>query len=36
VIAKWEGLLSDPKQDPPMVESVLGSGESESAPASKS
>jgi Na+/H+-dicarboxylate symporter len=31
VIAKWEGLLSDPKQDTPAVESVLGSRDSESA-----
>jgi Na+/H+-dicarboxylate symporter len=29
VIAKWEGLLSDPREDPPAVESVLGSRESE-------
>jgi Na+/H+-dicarboxylate symporter len=29
VVAKWEGLLSDPETDPPMVESVLGAGESE-------
>ncbi len=34
VIAKWEGLLSDPKKDTPVVESVLGSGESEAAAAS--
>jgi len=25
VVAKWEGLLSDPKEDTPAVESVLGS-----------
>jgi Na+/H+-dicarboxylate symporter len=31
VIAKWEGLLSDPKEDQPAVEAVLGSGESGSA-----
>ena len=30
VIAKWEKLLSDPKADPPVVEEVLGSGESAS------
>jgi Na+/H+-dicarboxylate symporter len=29
VIAKWEGLLSDPNEDPPAIEAVLGSGESE-------
>jgi Na+/H+-dicarboxylate symporter len=28
VIAKWEGLLSDPSRDTPVVESVLGSRES--------
>jgi Na+/H+-dicarboxylate symporter len=28
VIAKWEGLLSDPARDTPVVESVLGSRES--------
>ena len=33
VIAKWEGLLSDPKEDTPAVESVLGSRESEPAAA---
>jgi Na+/H+-dicarboxylate symporter len=33
VIAKWEGLLSDPKEDTPAVESVLGSRESETAAA---
>lgn len=27
VIAKWEGLLSDPKSDRPVVDSVLRSGE---------
>jgi Na+/H+-dicarboxylate symporter len=31
VIAKWEGLLSDPREDTPAVESVLGSRESEPA-----
>ena len=31
VIAKWEGLLSDPKKDQPAVEAVLGPDESESA-----
>jgi Na+/H+-dicarboxylate symporter len=31
VIAKWEGLLSDPTEDTPAVESVLGSRESEPA-----
>ncbi len=35
VIAKWEGLLSDPKADTPMVESVLGDGESAAAAAAK-
>jgi Na+/H+-dicarboxylate symporter len=34
VVAKWEGLLSDPRQDTPVVESVLGPGESEAAAAS--
>jgi Na+/H+-dicarboxylate symporter len=34
VIAKWEGLLSDPKRDTPVVESVLGSRESGVAAAS--
>ena len=33
VIAKWEGLLSDPDKDPPTVEEVLGSGEDEVASA---
>ncbi len=28
VIAKWEGLLTDPKEDTPAVESVLGARES--------
>jgi Na+/H+-dicarboxylate symporter len=28
VIAKWEGLLADPKRDTPVVESVLGARES--------
>jgi len=32
VIAKWEGLLSNPKEDQPAVEAVLGPDESESAP----
>jgi Na+/H+-dicarboxylate symporter len=36
VIAKWEGLLSDPKTDPPVVESVLGDGESAAAAPAKS
>ena len=36
VIAKWEGLLSDPKTDPPVVESVLGDGESAAAATAKS
>ena len=31
VIAKWEGLLSDPQKDTPVVESVLGSEESQPA-----
>jgi Na+/H+-dicarboxylate symporter len=31
VIAKWEGLLSNPKEDQPAVEAVLGPDESESA-----
>ncbi|HEX5007479.1 MAG TPA: dicarboxylate/amino acid:cation symporter [Hyphomonadaceae bacterium] len=31
VIAKWEGLLSDPEEDAPAVESVLGSRDSEAA-----
>jgi Na+/H+-dicarboxylate symporter len=31
VIAKWEKLLGDPKTDTPVVEEVLGSGESASA-----
>jgi len=31
VVAKWEGLLSDPKTDPPVIEAVLGSGESAAA-----
>jgi Na+/H+-dicarboxylate symporter len=26
VVAKWEGLLADPKTDPPVVEGVLDSG----------
>ena len=30
VVAKWEKLLGDPKSDPPVVEEVLGSGESAS------
>ena len=34
VIAKWEGLLSDPARDPPRVETVLGAGESAAVPAS--
>ncbi|MDP3740219.1 MAG: dicarboxylate/amino acid:cation symporter [Hyphomonadaceae bacterium] len=34
VVAKWEGLLSDPKVDTPAVESVLGVRESEGAAAS--
>jgi Na+/H+-dicarboxylate symporter len=33
VVAKWEGLLSDPKTDPPAVESVLGSREEPAAAA---
>ena len=32
VIANWEGLLSNPKEDQPAVEAVLGPDESESAP----
>jgi len=36
VVAKWEGLLSDPKEDPSAVESVLGPGESDSARAANS
>ena len=36
VIAKWEGLLSDPDKDPPTVEEVLGSGEDEVASAGNS
>lgn len=31
VIAKWEGLLSDPKSDPPVVEEVLGAENSDAA-----
>jgi Na+/H+-dicarboxylate symporter len=30
VIAKWEGLLSDPREDQPAIEAVLGPSESES------
>jgi len=33
VIAKWEGLLSDPRVDTPTVESVLGPRESQTAAA---
>lgn len=29
VVAKWEGLLSDPKEDPPVVEEVLATNETE-------
>ena len=36
VIAKWEGLLSDPTKDPPVVETVLGDGESGAAAPAKS
>jgi Na+/H+-dicarboxylate symporter len=36
VIAKWEGLLSDPKRDTPVVESVLGARESGAVAASNS
>ena len=36
VVAKWEGLLSDPKEDPSAVESALGPGESDAAPAANS
>jgi hypothetical protein len=32
VIAKWEGLLSDPKEDQPAIEAVLGASESDSPP----
>jgi hypothetical protein len=31
VIAKWEGLLGDPKQDTPAIETALGSGDADSA-----
>jgi Na+/H+-dicarboxylate symporter len=36
VIAKWEGLLSDPDKDPSTVEEVLGPGEDGAAAAAKS
>jgi len=36
VIAKWEGLLADPKRDTPAVESVLGARESGAVAASNS
>jgi Na+/H+-dicarboxylate symporter len=32
VIAKWEGLLSDPKEDQPAIEAVLGASESDRPP----
>ena len=32
VIAKWEGLLGDPKEDMPAIEAVLGSGDADSTP----
>ena len=31
VIAKWEGLLGDPKSDTPAVEGVLGSSDGQNA-----
>ncbi|HOY76513.1 MAG TPA: dicarboxylate/amino acid:cation symporter [Hyphomonadaceae bacterium] len=35
VVAKWEGLLSDPRKDTPVIEAVLGSGESDGSAAQK-
>jgi len=35
VVAKWEGLLSNPNEDQPAVEAVLGPGESDPAPSGK-
>lgn len=32
VVAKWEGLLSNPGEDTPVIESVLGTGDEHNAP----